>query len=221
MRSSIFHKESDRPVALFRSRVVKVNHTMKRAIWIPACLTVLAVSLVVKARTSAPLVTPGETAERSEMATLRASLLRTEKELQRMRSVVPEQSIAMLGVAQQFTNLWYAADRANWPLAEFFLDETIEAIEWTVRIKPVHQVPTVGDVDLKAIFESLEQALIPELKSSIEAHDHGRFTAAYRNMLQGCYACHKAVGKPYLRPTTPTEPSTRIINFDPNATWPQ
>ena len=35
-----------------------------------------------------------------------------------------------------------------------------------------------------------------------------------------CYACHKAVDKPYLRPQVPTEPASRIINFDPKANWP-
>jgi hypothetical protein len=194
---------------------------MKYLIWICASLTVLAVSLAVGARTLSAPVTPEETARNTEIAGFRASLQKSEKELQVLRRLIPEQSVAMLSVAQQFTNLWHAVDHANWPLAEFFLDETTEAMEWAVRIKPVHQVPSVGDVGLQPIFESLEQTLIPALKSSIEAHDRGRFVQAYRHMLEGCYACHKAVGKPYLRTTIPSEPATRIINFDPNATWPQ
>ena len=35
-----------------------------------------------------------------------------------------------------------------------------------------------------------------------------------------CYSCHKAADKPYLRPQVPTEPATRLINFDPKADWP-
>jgi hypothetical protein len=33
--------------------------------------------------------------------------------------------------------------------------------------------------------------------------------------------CHKASGKPYLRPMVPTEPGQSIINFDAAATWPE
>jgi Transcriptional regulator PadR-like family len=36
----------------------------------------------------------------------------------------------------------------------------------------------------------------------------------------GCYACHRASDKPYLRPRIPEAPEARIINFDPAATWP-
>ena len=35
-----------------------------------------------------------------------------------------------------------------------------------------------------------------------------------------CYSCHKAADKPYLRPRVPTEPASRIMNFDPKADWP-
>ena len=47
-----------------------------------------------------------------------------------------------------------------------------------------------------------------------------RFTRAYRLTLEGCYSCHKASDKPYLRPRIPEQPASRIINFDPAATWP-
>ena len=40
-------------------------------------------------------------------------------------------------------------------------------------------------------------------------------------MLEACYSCHKASGKPYLRPMMPTAPAQSIINFDGTATWPQ
>jgi len=40
-------------------------------------------------------------------------------------------------------------------------------------------------------------------------------------MLEACYSCHKASGKPYLRPMIPTVPPQSIITYDPNAKWPQ
>ena len=49
--------------------------------------------------------------------------------------------------------------------------------------------------------------------------DKGAFERVYRESLEVCYSCHKAADKPYLRPQVPTEPETRIMNFDPEATW--
>src|SRR5437867_2659829 len=45
-----------------------------------------------------------------------------------------------------------------------------------------------------------------------------RSRQSYRRTLEGCYSCHKAADKPYLRPRIPEQPESRIINFDPAAT---
>jgi hypothetical protein len=55
----------------------------------------------------------------------------------------------------------------------------------------------------------------------IKEQDHTKFETTYRHMLEACYACHKASDKPYLRPQIPEQPASRIINFDPQATWPR
>jgi cytochrome c553 len=59
------------------------------------------------------------------------------------------------------------------------------------------------------------------LKQAVEKKDSAAFAVAYKQMLESCYACHKASGKPYLRPMIPTAPLQTIINDDPNAVWPQ
>ena len=46
------------------------------------------------------------------------------------------------------------------------------------------------------------------------------FESAYRGLIESCYSCHKAAGKPYLRPMVPTTPPQSIINYDPKANWP-
>jgi hypothetical protein len=43
--------------------------------------------------------------------------LRTE--IERLKGMVPDQSHAMKDVAYHFTNLWFAAQKLNWPLADF------------------------------------------------------------------------------------------------------
>ena len=51
--------------------------------------------------------------------------------------------------------------------------------------------------------------------------DSVKFAAAYRTMLESCYSCHKAVGRPYIRPMIPTMQVQSMLNMDPNADWPK
>jgi hypothetical protein len=59
------------------------------------------------------------------------------------------------------------------------------------------------------------------VKSSIEKRDGAEFEKNYKIMLESCYACHKSIGRPYLRPQLPTGQVQAMVNMDPNATWPQ
>lgn len=152
---------------------------------------------------------------------LKDSVSKLQRDVTALRKLVPEQSVAMLAVGQQFTNLWHAARVKNWPLAEFFLEETEEGIEWAVRIQPVRGEAPADEVNLAAIYDSLSVSVFPELKASIAAQDGNRFARAYQNTLQGCYACHKAIGESFLRPKIPADLATPVLNFNPKATWPQ
>jgi len=148
----------------------------------------------------------------SELAALR-------EEVARLRRLVPSQSHAMQDVSYHYTNLWFAGQKANWPLAQFYLNETRSHIGWAVRIIPKRKVST-GEVDLEGIREAFDSGYLANVQQAIEARDAARFAVAYKTSLEGCYACHKASEKPYLRPQVPTLSEAQIVNFDPNATWP-
>ena len=59
------------------------------------------------------------------------------------------------------------------------------------------------------------------VKASIEMKEITVFDRNYKLMLESCYACHKSVGRGYLRPQIPTARAESVLNLDPNATWPQ
>ena len=141
------------------------------------------------------------------------------EEVARLRRLVPSQSHAMQDVSYHYTNLWFAGQKANWPLAQFYLNETRSHIGWAVRIIPKRKVST-GEVDLEGIREAFDSGYLANVQQAIEARDAARFAVAYKTSLEGCYACHKASEKPYLRPQVPTLSEAQIVNFDPNATWP-
>src|SRR5438128_5684363 len=46
------------------------------------------------------------------------------KQIEAMRGKLPDQSHAMKDVGYHFTNLWFAGQKKNWPLAKFYLEET-------------------------------------------------------------------------------------------------
>ena len=133
----------------------------------------------------------------------------------------PDQSHAMVDVGYHFANLWFAADKGNWPLAKYYLQGTRSHLYWAVRIHPVRTTSTGSEVDLNGILQAIDNSFLSEIDGAITNKDTGRFKTAYRQTLEGCYACHKACDKSFLRPQIPSAPSVSILNFDPNATWPE
>jgi hypothetical protein len=148
-----------------------------------------------------------------------AEIARLKAEVEQVRGRLPSQSHAMMDVGYHFANLWFAGQNKNWPLAQFYLDETRSHLRWAVRIIPVRRAQG-GEVDLRGLLEAVDRTGLADIAKAISGKDADGFAAAYRQTLEGCYSCHKAADKAYLRPRIPEQPEARIINFDPAATWP-
>jgi hypothetical protein len=139
----------------------------------------------------------------------------------RLKANAPSQSHTMSDVGSHWTNLWFAGEKRNWPLATFYFDETRQHILWTIRLRPVRKGADGKDVNLVPIFEAIDTSAFKAMAEAIQQQNAQTFAAAYRMALEACYGCHKASGKPYLRPMIPTAPAQTIINLDPAAAWPQ
>jgi cytochrome c553 len=137
-----------------------------------------------------------------------------------LEGLIPDQAHIMADVGDHFTNLWFAGRAGNWPLADFYLGETRSHLRWAVRRIPVRKDNQGREVKLGAILEAFENSQLTALKKAVDGKDGAAFERVYRESLTVCYSCHKASDKPYLRPQIPTEPETRIMNFDPKADWP-
>jgi len=143
-----------------------------------------------------------------------------QNELAVVKGKLPDQSHAMKDVGYHFANLWFAGRKQNWPLARFYLDEARSHLRWAVRIIPVRKTKA-GDLELKGILEAVDNTLLSAVQKAIEDRDAAKFAVAYKGTIEGCYSCHKAAEKPYLRPQIPDRPEASIIDFDPAATWPE
>jgi hypothetical protein len=141
-------------------------------------------------------------------------------EIEVIKTKLPDQAHAMQDVGYHFSNLWFAAQKKNWPLAEFYNNETRSHLRWAVRIIPKRTDLAGAEIDLEAILQAFENSPWTQLKDAIAAKDKGAFEKAYRFALETCYSCHKASDKPFIRPQIPSQPDTPIINFESKASWP-
>lgn len=141
--------------------------------------------------------------------------------IQTIEGKLPGQAHAMMDVSYHFSNLWFAAQKENWPLADFYLRETKSHLRWAVRIIPIRKDAQGEDVDLQGILQSIENTQLTWMEEAVVNQDKSRFEEAYRLTVEACYACHKASGKPYLRPKLPDHPPERMIEFSPEAEWPK
>jgi len=137
-----------------------------------------------------------------------------------LKAIQPSNSHIMMDVQFHWTNLWFAAQKKDWEFAQYQFNEMRGHIQWLMRKAPIIRGQDGMDVDVKSIFDAVDTSSLADVKTAIEKKDSVKFAAAYKTMIESCYSCHKAVGRPYLRPMIPTAPAMTVINLDPKATWP-
>ena len=139
----------------------------------------------------------------------------------RLRDITPPNSHPMVDVGMFAANLWFAGDKKNWPLANYYLGEMRNRIRWEVRLNPGPKGSDGNPIDMAGTFDGIDKGSLTRIKMAIDMKDSKEFSAQYKMMLEDCYSCHKNANRPYLRPMVPTSGAQPIVNLDPNATWPQ
>ena len=157
-------------------------------------------------------ITPaqGAGAPQPDVAALRA-------ELDALKGLVPDQAHVMADVDYHVSNLWFAAQNTNWPLAAFYLDEAKSHLHWAVRVRPKRRLSSGQELDLRPILEGVEKSSLAQLKVALDRQDLPGFIKAYRTTIGECYACHAAAEKPSLRLHIPESPASRMIDFQSKA----
>jgi hypothetical protein len=146
------------------------------------------------------------------------------EEVAKLKALVPSNSHIMMDVQWHWNNLWFAAKTKNWPLAQYYFNEARGHIQWLVKkAGPIMKSagPEKEEVNIQGIFDGIDTSSLADVKTAIAMKDSEKFAASYKIMLESCYACHKSVGRPYIRPMIPTQQVQAIVNMNPNATWPQ
>src|SRR5919109_750183 len=77
-------------------------------------------------------------------------------EIEAIKGKLPDQAHAMQDVGYHFSNLWFARQAENWPLAEFYNNEVRSHLHWAVRIIPKRKNSVGQEIDLEAILQAFE-----------------------------------------------------------------
>jgi hypothetical protein len=139
----------------------------------------------------------------------------------RLREITPPNSHPMVDVGMFAANLWFAGEKRNWPLANYYLGELRNRIRWEVRLNPSPKGADGTPVDMANTFDGIDKGSMTRLKMTIDMKDSKEFATQYKMLLEDCYSCHKNAGRAYLRPMVPVSGPQPILNLDPGASWPQ
>src|SRR5271167_4646729 len=107
-----------------------------------------------------------------------------------LEDLIPSQSHMMADVGDHFANLWFAGRAENWPLADFYLNETRSHLRWAVRRIPIRKDSRGQDINLGNILEAFENSQLTHLKKTIDGKDGITFQNVYKESLTVCYSCH-------------------------------
>jgi hypothetical protein len=135
--------------------------------------------------------------------------------LARLEAIAPRQGEVMNVLGRHFGNLWFALDKANWPLAEFYLEECREALGQSVAVEPARRLSSGSTMPLKGMSDALNNTQFAGLAKAIGEKDRGKAEKLYRDAMKVCTSCHMMFERPYLRLQIPTTPPSTVIAFDP------
>ena len=116
-------------------------------------------------------------------------------EVKRLEGLLPDQAAVMTYVGYHFSNLWFALESENWPLADFYLNETQKNVRWAVRVKPIRKDSAGRDIDLAGIAQSIDNTQFADLKKAIAAKEKDLSVKFYQQSMEACYACHQGIGQ--------------------------
>jgi len=133
----------------------------------------------------------------------------------KLETVRPRLAEAMSLLGRQFGNLWFAIDKANWPLAEFYLQQCRDVLAHAVVIEPSRTLTSGSTLPLQGMAQKLDQGYFNDMRTAIAAKDRGDAGKAYRNSMKSCMSCHAMFDRPFLRLRIPEAPPTDVIEFEP------
>jgi mono/diheme cytochrome c family protein len=108
----------------------------------------------------------------------------------------------IMGVIEQHhAKLYYAGTKANWPLANYELNEIQESLADAMSLYPTpfKNVTTA----LPTIIPAMTKGTMAGVQQAIQQKDEKSFVAAYQALSKSCSSCHAAENHPFIKIQTP------------------
>lgn len=120
-----------------------------------------------------------------------------------LATVQPGLGVIMHEIGYRFANIYWAGNGGNWGLAQYQLKELLEAQEVAKVTRP-SRAPMLKAYD--------ENHLVP-LEKAIEKKDIAQFRRSFTSAMNGCNACHTALGYSFIRYRVPKQSTHEVLDF--------
>lgn len=126
-----------------------------------------------------------------------------ENRVKTLASIQPGLGTVMHEMAYRFTNIYWAANGGNWRLAQYQLKELLEAQEVGEITRPQHA----------AMLKANEKTYLAPLDQAIEKQDIQQFNHRFSAAVNGCNACHTALGYGFIQFKLSKLPKQEFLDF--------
>lgn len=113
-------------------------------------------------------------------------------------------------VQPRHIKLALAGHEKNWPYAKYELHELEEALQRAARVWPKYKGLPIG-----GMVDAIIQGPMVVVGRAIDDSHGDRFVAAYRQLTEGCNACHQAANVGHVVIKTPDASSFPDQDFQP------
>jgi cytochrome c553 len=127
-----------------------------------------------------------------------------ESRVNALASIQPGLGVVMHEMAYRFSNMYWAANGGNWGLAQYELKELLEAQEVAEITRP-HRA---------AMLKAFESTHLAPLEKIIQKKNISSFRSAFKTAMNGCNACHTALGYPFIHYRLPKLSTQEVLDFN-------
>lgn len=127
-----------------------------------------------------------------------------ESRLDALASIQPGLGVVMHEIGYRLADAYWAANGGNWGLAQYELKELLEAQEVAEVTRP-QRAP---------MLKAFESSYLVPLGKAIEKKDIAHFKRAFSATVDGCNACHTALGYGFIRYHVPEQTKHGVLDFN-------
>lgn len=126
-----------------------------------------------------------------------------EKRVNSLAAIQPGLGVIMHEMGYRLASAYWAANGGNWGLAQYELEELLEA----------QSIAEVTRPQRGPLLRDFEQKYLVPLGKTIEKKDVIQFNRTFAETVNGCNSCHTAMGYGFIRYHLPKQSEQEFLSF--------